>query len=108
VSDIVELTLKLAGAQDTVTHYNVTRQTGLIEDAKRERDDARTAIHDAFHGKDALIADLLAAVEDLLEWHDHGIRAEGYSDREMARENKRVYDALRAVVAKARGEVSCE
>jgi hypothetical protein len=89
VSDIVELTLALAGAQDTVTHYNVTRQTGLIEDAKRERDDARTAIHDAFHGRDALIADLLAALESI--------------ENDDGRIPQAIWDMRNAAIAKARG-----
>ena len=77
MSDIVELTLALASAQDKVTHYNVTRQYDparrdawrdvLLEDAKVERDNARTAIHDAFHAKDERIAELETACRAVLE-----------------------------------------
>ena len=100
MSDIVELTLALAGAQDKVTHYNITRQYDparrdawrdvLLEDAKVERDNARTAIHDAFHERDETIADLLAALESI--------------ENDDGRIPQAIWDMRNAAIAKARGE----
>jgi uncharacterized membrane protein len=82
------LTWLLADAQDTVTDCNIHNKADVIEHAKALRNLARRNIERELEAKDALIEELLAALESI--------------ENDDGRIPQAIWDMRNAAIAKAR------